>query len=73
MDSWHKEIEAEDAFRTAQGAVAKIRAKDMGELGLKACLGCVYDVVRLGGVGNSALIGYSVALDLIRLIDPVAS
>jgi hypothetical protein len=38
----------------------------MGELALKACISGVYDKVHLGG-GQSAVIGYSVALNLISL------
>ena len=53
-------------------AVAKIDARDMGELALIACLSATYDHVRLGH-GNSAVIGFSVALNLIRLTMAVAS
>jgi hypothetical protein len=72
MDSWHASMDAEDAFRTAQGAVAKIDARDMGELALKACLSTVYDPVKLAG-GRSAVIGFSVALNLISLTTAGAS
>jgi hypothetical protein len=68
MDSWHASMDAEDAFRTAQMAVAKIDARDMGELELKAALSCVYDTVRLRAYRpNAAVIGFSVALNLISL------
>jgi hypothetical protein len=66
MDSWHASMDAEDAFRAAQGAVAKIDARDMGELELKACLSTVYDAVHLAR-GRSAVIAFSVALNLISL------
>jgi hypothetical protein len=66
MESWHKQLDAEKTFKTAQMAVAKIDAKDMGELALKACLSGVYDTVRLAG-SQSAVIGFSVALGLISL------
>jgi len=47
-------------------AVAKIDARDMNELALKACLSGVFDQVRLAH-GWSAMIGFSVALNLVRL------
>jgi hypothetical protein len=68
MDSWHALLDAEDAFRTAQMAVAKIDARDMRELALKAALSCVYDAVRLRAYHpNAAVIGFSVALNLVSL------
>jgi hypothetical protein len=73
MDSWHASLDAEDAFRDAQMAVAKIDARDMGELSLKACLSCIYDAARLRSGRNAAVIGYSVALNLISLTMPVTS
>jgi len=66
MDSWQASMDAEDAFRAAQMAVAKIDARDMGELQLKACLSSVYDPVNLAG-GRTAVIAFSVALNLISL------
>jgi hypothetical protein len=72
MDSWHASMDAEEAFRTAQVAVAKIDARDMGELALKAALSCVYDAVRLHD-GRTAVIGFSVALNLISLTTAVTS
>jgi hypothetical protein len=53
-------------------AVAKIDARDMRELTLKACLSGVYDKVSLSG-RQSGVIGYSVALDLVKLTNPVQS
>jgi hypothetical protein len=44
----------------------------MSELALKSCLSGVYDAVHLAG-GNAALIGYSVALNLISLTTAVTS
>jgi hypothetical protein len=74
MDSWHASMDAEDAFRTAQMAVAKIDARDMGELALKAALFAVYDAVRLRAYHpNAAVIGFSVALNLISLTMAVTS
>jgi hypothetical protein len=70
--SWAVQIEAEEHFRTAQMAVAKIGARDIGELALKAAISCVYDKVRLAG-GQKAVIGYSVALNLISLTTAVTS
>jgi hypothetical protein len=67
MNSWHASMDAEDAFRDAQMAVAKIDARDMNELALKACLSVVYDKARSPIGRNVAVIGYSVALNLISL------
>jgi hypothetical protein len=47
-------------------AVAKIDARDMDELALKACLSAVYDAVHVT-YPNTAMIGFSVALNLISL------
>ena len=72
METWRAVTGAEDDFRDAQMAVAKIDARDMSEIALKASLSCVYDKVRLAG-GQSAVIGYSVALNLVSLANPVRS
>jgi hypothetical protein len=72
MNSWHASMDAEDAFRDAQMAVAKIDARDMNELALKACLSVVYDKARSPIGRNVAVIGYSVALNLISLTTVVA-
>ena len=64
--SWQAQLEAEDNFRDAQMAVAKIEPRDINELALKACLSGVFDPVRLA-CGSSAVIGFSVALNLVRL------
>jgi hypothetical protein len=53
-------------------AVAKIDARDMDELALKACLSGVYDSVHMSWP-NAAVIGFSVALNLISLTTAVAS
>jgi hypothetical protein len=72
-DSWDDQHHvAEEDFRAAQIAVANIAFGDMSELALKACLSSVYDKVQLSG-GQSAVIGYSVALNLISLTLAVAS
>jgi hypothetical protein len=71
-DSWAAQLDAEDDFRVAQMAVAKIRPRDMHELALKACISGVYDKVHLS-YGSNAVIGYSVALDLVSLTNPVQS
>jgi hypothetical protein len=42
----------------------------MGELGLKACLSAAYDTVHIS-FPNAAVIGFSVALNLIRLTTAV--
>jgi hypothetical protein len=73
METWHAVTGAEDDFRAAQMAVAKIDARDMNELALKACLSGVYDAARLRSGRNVAVIGYSVALNLISLTTAVAS
>ena len=66
MPPWQAVKAAEDDFRAAQMAVAKIDARDMGELALKACLSGVYDTVHTSWP-NSAVIGFSVALNLVGL------
>jgi hypothetical protein len=66
MGPWQTLLSAEDDFKAAQTAVAKIKARDMSELALKACLSSVYDCVRTTD-RNPAVIGFSVSLDLIRL------
>jgi hypothetical protein len=71
-DSWQAQLEAEDRFRDAQMAVAKIKPRDMDELALKGCLSGVYDPVRLA-CGSNAVIGYSVAWDLVKLTMPAQS
>lgn len=72
--SWRSQLEAERDFRAAQEAVAEIRPRDMRELALKACLSSVYDPVPLAGhLSGAAVIGFSVALDLACLMNPVAS
>ena len=68
QDSWAAQLEAEKEFRTAQVAVADIKPRDMNELTLKACLSGVYD--RVEASRSIAVIGYSVALDLVRLTIP---
>jgi hypothetical protein len=66
MPPWQAVIAAEDDFREAKMAVAKIDARDMGELALKACLSAVFDAVHLT-YPNAAEIGFSVALNLVSL------
>jgi hypothetical protein len=53
-------------------AVAKIDARDMDELALKACLSGVYDSVHLS-CGRAAPIGFSVAFNLVSLTMPATS
>jgi hypothetical protein len=66
MEKWQAVIGAEDDFRDAQMALAKIDARDMGELALKACLSGVYDSVHMS-YPNAGVIGFSVALNLVSL------
>ena len=66
MPPWEALLSAERDFQAAQTAVANIKARDMSELALKACLSSVYDCVRTTD-RNPAVIGFSVSLDLIRL------
>jgi hypothetical protein len=66
MPPWQEVIAAAREFSAARMAVAKIDARDMGELALKACLSGVYDRVRLA-LGQSAVIGFSVALNFVAL------
>jgi hypothetical protein len=53
-------------------AVAKIDARDMDELALKAAMSSVYDTVHLY-CGRAAPIGFSVAFNLVSLITAVTS
>jgi hypothetical protein len=73
MPPWEAVLTAEDDFRAAQMAVAKIDARDMSELALKACLSGVYDSVHTSWPNNPAVIGFSVALNLISLTMAVQS
>jgi hypothetical protein len=66
MPPWQAVLAAEDDFRAARMAVAKVDAGDMGELNLKACLSFVYDAVYTS-FPNAAVIGFSVASNLISL------
>jgi hypothetical protein len=68
-ESWAAQLKAEDDFRAAQMAVAKIKPRDMDELALKACISAIYDKVYLGR-GTEAIVGFSVALDLVSLTNP---
>ena len=70
--TWEDNAAAEKDFRAAQVAVAEIDARDMRELAVKACLSGVYDRVSLSG-HQSAVIGFSVALNLLSLTNPVQS
>jgi hypothetical protein len=72
MPPWQAVLAAEDDYRGALMAVAMIKPRDMGELALKARLSSVYDRVYLS-YPNGAPIGFSVALDLIRLTTAVTS
>jgi hypothetical protein len=69
-EGWRGQVEAEDDFRSALMVVAKIKPRDMDELALKACISAIYDKVYLGR-GTEAIIGYSVALDLVSLTNSV--
>lgn len=59
--SWDRQMDAENAFRAAQMALAKIDPATDSELVAKAYCAVVYDAVRLA-TGNGAVIGFSVAL-----------
>ncbi|MCW2110281.1 hypothetical protein M2227_003435 [Bradyrhizobium elkanii] len=73
-ESWRAQLDAERDFRAAQMAVAGVRPRDMRELSLKACLSGVYDPVPLAGyLGGAGVIGFSVAFDLVGLMNPVAA
>jgi hypothetical protein len=72
MPPWRAVLAAEDDFRAARMAVAKVDAGDMGELNLKACLSFVYDAVYTS-FPNAAVIGFSVASNLISLTIGVTS
>ncbi|MBP1297422.1 hypothetical protein [Bradyrhizobium elkanii] len=73
-ESWRAQLDAERDFRAAQMAVAGVRPRDMRELSLKACLSGVYDPVPLAGhLDGAAVIGFSVAFDLVGLMNPVVA
>jgi hypothetical protein len=61
-DSWAAQLEAEDNFRKAQVAVAKIKPADMNELVGMAAVGAFYDKTMLRS-GQSAVISHQVAID----------
>ncbi|MFB9262285.1 hypothetical protein ACFFWD_03735 [Bradyrhizobium erythrophlei] len=72
--SWRAQLEAERDFQGAQMAVARISPRDMRELALKASLSSVYDCVpQATYLSGTAPIGFSVAIDLVGLMNPVAS
>ena len=52
--------------KAALESIARYLARDMGELGLKACLSAAYDTVHIS-FPNAAVIGFSVALNLVSL------
>jgi hypothetical protein len=66
-ESWHAQLEAENKFREAQTALAKVRAKDMNELEIKAAAAYIYDAERMSSYGRLAIISYGVTLDLMRM------
>jgi len=66
-DPWHAQLEAENKFREAQTALAKVRAKDMNELEIKAAAAYIYDAERMSSYGRLAIISYGVTLDLMRM------
>lgn len=59
--AWGRQMDAENAFRLAQMALAKVDPATDSELIAKAYCAVVYDAVRLA-TSNAALIGFSVAL-----------
>jgi hypothetical protein len=67
MESWHGQLDAERHFRDAQQALAKVDARDMNDLLLKAAAAFVYDKEKMSSYGSVAMVSYSVTLDLMRL------
>jgi len=58
---WDRQMAAENAFRAAQMALAKVNPATDSELVAKAYCAVVFDAVRMAGPEN-AVIGFSVAL-----------
>jgi hypothetical protein len=65
-ESWAAVVDAERQFRAAQFAVAKIEPRDANELMLMAAVAVFYDNTRQS-CGESAVIGYQVALSYVRI------
>jgi hypothetical protein len=64
-ESWAAQLEAEKNFHGAQLAVANVTPRDEDDLVLKAAAAFIYDKVK-AGYASTAVISYSVALDLLK-------
>jgi hypothetical protein len=64
--SWKAQIEAETDFQKAQVAVANVAPRDHHDIMVKAATSLVYDRTEMVGHGMVAIIGYSVASDLLK-------
>jgi hypothetical protein len=69
-ESWDAQLEAENTYREAQMAVARVKPRDADELALKAAVAGVYDKVQTSSYGTVGIISYSLAWDLFRLRMP---
>ena len=72
-ESWAAQLEAEENFHAAKVDVASAPSRDYHDVMVKAATSVVYDRVRLAGLGSVAVIGYSVAIDLIKTQLPAAT
>lgn len=70
--AWEAQIEAENAYREAQVAVATIPATARADVVAKAALAVVYDGERLSS-GPAGLISIALAYDVVRLDQAVQS
>jgi hypothetical protein len=64
--SWRVQIDAETDFQKAQVAVANVAPRDHHDIMVKAATSLVYDRTLMVGHGSVAIIGYSVASDLLK-------
>jgi hypothetical protein len=64
-ESWDIQIAAEDKFREAQVAVARVAPRDNHDLVMKGAASVAYDDVSLAGHFKVAVIGYAVAKALV--------
>jgi hypothetical protein len=70
LHSWESrwiQFEAENQFRAAQLAVARIRPRDANELMRMAAASAYYENTPLRGYESVSVIGYQVALSYVRL------
>jgi len=64
--AWVTQVEAENAYRTAQREVAQVPAITRADILLKACLAATYDGAELSN-RQEGIIAFSLAADIVRL------